>query len=326
MPFAVVQTTNVKGQNELSAVPEKWIRNSKCGNVMLWPNEERVQDLEKILRDDDSTPKKAWLKYKCKIKRNGLRSYEAAMNLCEELSGESSSDAQPANSQRKKKINNQEQASFQNMLVLNSTNPPPPPLIINLDPPVVPLQSTVAPLQIQAVSMQPPVAPMQESVIPQQAPAAPLQSQAVPMQPPAAPLQVPAAATKNHVSATQYVTQPVGAVESPEDCTYVAYETIHNSSALTDTTTQDLLKELIVLQHQVNHRLDLLEKRTADIAIQNEFILNGLRKLNTRTATIEEPSEFGFNPIEREEELAALELNLADNGYRSKMVSRLKLP
>ncbi|XP_053690707.1 uncharacterized protein LOC128739255 [Sabethes cyaneus] len=292
MPFAVVETTNARGHNELSAVPEKWIRSSKSGNIMLWHNSQRVQDVKKMLRDANITPKKAWLKYKCTIKRNGIRSYDEAMGLCEELSGESSSDARAASSQRKKKVN-QNLVSFQNMLILDSTGLPLPPVIAKLEPPVAPLRPTAAPLQLQPIPMQPPLALPQAPVTPPQAPAAPLQLQAIPMQPPVAPLETPAATTKKHMSAAH---------------------------VLTDITSQDILKELM----GVNHRLDLLEKRTADIAIQNEFILDALRKQNSRTM-IEEHLEFCFKPIEREEELADLELNLEDNDYKSKIVKWLRV-
>ncbi|XP_055542944.1 uncharacterized protein LOC129728524 [Wyeomyia smithii] len=93
-------------------------------------------------------------------------------------------------------------------------------------------------------------------------------------------------------------------------------------NVLTDTTTQALLSEFF---SQINYRLDLLEKRTADIATQNEYILYALRNLNSRKATFEEPPAFYFNPIEREEELTKLELQLADNNYRSKMVKWLRV-
>ncbi|XP_053695156.1 uncharacterized protein LOC128742730 [Sabethes cyaneus] len=111
-----------------------------------------------------------------------------------------------------------------------------------------------------------------------------------------------------------------------------------SSSVLMDTTTQNRLKELIGLYQQVNHRLDLIEQRTADITIQNELILDEVRKLNSRLndsrhhpemngsrKSTGEPWDFCFSPVEREEELADLELNLADDDYKSKMVKWLRV-
>ncbi|XP_053698653.1 uncharacterized protein LOC128745600 [Sabethes cyaneus] len=262
MPFAVVETTNARGHNELSAVPEKWIRSSKSGHIMLWPNSQRVQDVKKMLRDANITPKKAWLKYKCTIKRNGIQSYDEAMGLCEELSGESSSssDAQAASTQRKKKVN-------QNLL-------------LHYDQ--LPHRCSYNPYQCNHHSLY----RKHQLLLHKHQP----HRQAIPIQPPVAPLETPAATTKKHISAAQYVTQPCMKIELMG----------------------------------VNHRLDLLEKRTADIAIQNEFILDALLKQNSRTM-IEEHLEFCFKPIEREEELADLELNLEDNDYKSKMVKWLRV-
>ncbi|XP_029733462.1 uncharacterized protein LOC115269187 [Aedes albopictus] len=121
MPFALVETTNARGFNELSAVPTSWLRGSKSGNILLWPNVKSVAEQEKMLRDETSCPKKSWLKYKCKVKRNPISTFAAAKRMLEELSGESSSDAGHL-VRRKQKHDKRETENFQSMLVLDNSN------------------------------------------------------------------------------------------------------------------------------------------------------------------------------------------------------------
>nr|XP_029734481.1 uncharacterized protein LOC115269842 [Aedes albopictus] len=121
MLFALVETTNARGFNELSVVPTSWLRGSKSGNILLWPNVKSVAEQEKMLRDETSCPKKSWLKYKCKVKRNPISTFAAAKRMLEELSGESSSDAGHL-VRRKQKHDKRETENFQSMLVLDNSN------------------------------------------------------------------------------------------------------------------------------------------------------------------------------------------------------------
>ncbi|XP_055630248.1 uncharacterized protein LOC129771029 [Toxorhynchites rutilus septentrionalis] len=121
MPFIVVETDNAQGGKELSVVPEKWTRNTKSGKIIFWSNAKNIAEQEKLLRDENSCPKKSWLKYKCTVRRSPTKSFAEAKRLLEELSGESSSDVTEL-VRRKRKANNREN-NFQKMLVLENTPP-----------------------------------------------------------------------------------------------------------------------------------------------------------------------------------------------------------
>lgn len=293
MPFAVVETTNARGCKELSVVPDKWLRSSKRGSIVLWPNARKTAEQEKLLRDANSHPKKSWLKFKCTVKRSSISSFAAATRLLDELSGESSTDVSQL-IRRKAKQNRRTSANFQQMLVLEGTpNTSPTPVIMEVRGNIrdkIPLQVTSPP------------SPARTTVI--------------------------AAKVEGNVHTGPTPTQPAVIADISEDnvqtVEYVTYETIQEPDTLmeTDNSTQDLLREIIGMQHQINQRLDRLEKRTANICTQSEFILDSIRKFSSRVTSIEDPPSFYFNPIENEQQLADLESKLADKDFKSKMVNK----
>ncbi|XP_062550627.1 uncharacterized protein LOC134215454 [Armigeres subalbatus] len=84
MPFALIETTNAKGKCKLSVVPNKWLRASPNGSVVLWPNGS-PQEQETLLRSEHSCPSSSWLRYKCTVKRNLIGSYNQALKLLERM-------------------------------------------------------------------------------------------------------------------------------------------------------------------------------------------------------------------------------------------------
>ncbi|EAT43419.1 AAEL005151-PA [Aedes aegypti] len=321
MPFAVVETTNVRGCKELSVVPDKWLRISRNGSVVLWPNAKTVSEQEKLIRDENSCPKKSWLKYKCTIKRNPVPSWLEAKRLLEELSGESSSDVGQLK-RRKRKVNNRDTDIFTKMLVLDNTALPPVP------DPVAARGNVTAPSvsanQSQATQSPMPVVievrgSVRDEVIPQTATKSSVNTEIPDDNVQSIEYEILPPETSHPISYEEIAGNNVETIQ------YVTYESAHPPDGIVEAEDppQKCLNEILDLQQQINRRMDLLEKRIADIATQNEFILDAIRKLSSRSINTEEPPSFRFDPIQQE--LNDLELKLEDNGFKSNMVKWLRL-
>ncbi|XP_062549609.1 LOW QUALITY PROTEIN: uncharacterized protein LOC134214220 [Armigeres subalbatus] len=308
MPFVIVETRNSRGCKELSVVPDKWLRSSRSGQIVLWPNVKSVLEQEKLLRDENSLPKKSWLKFKCTVKRNPMSSLTEAKRLLGELSGESSSDVGQL---ARRKINKrQEPEDFQNMLVLENTpslqitqvTPAATPIVVEVresfENKIPPKTTTLAPSSTRFV-------PVAESMIPEKVQ---IVQQSFPPGTDSAVPTVVAVNSEDNVQSVQYVA-------------YHAVPTITQS----DNPREDNLSEIIKLLHQINNRLDLLEKRTASISTQNEYILNAIRRFGCQVTDIEEQPLFRFDPIEHEQQLSDLENKLTDDDYKSSMIKWLRL-
>ncbi|KXJ74293.1 hypothetical protein RP20_CCG013967 [Aedes albopictus] len=328
MPFAVVETTNARGCKELSVVPDKWLRSSRNGNIVLWPNAKTVSEQEKLIRDEGSCPKKSWLKYKCMVKRNPVSSFAEAKRLLEELSGESSSDVSELQ-RRKRKATSRDTNVFQKMLILENTS---------LHPSLPAPQASTSNVQLPAAANDSLVShsplPIVIEVRGNAGDAFHPESTSLP-----ASSQAPvfAPVIENNAETSQYEILPQGPAQSShcgyeevaEDniatVQYVTYESEHQAGE-TNNAVYKLLTEILEQQQQINRRLDLLERRVADIATQNEFILDAIRKLSSCAANNpEEPLSFRFDPMEQDQQLADLEEKLADNEFRSNMVKWLRL-
>ncbi|XP_065095779.1 uncharacterized protein LOC135717568 [Ochlerotatus camptorhynchus] len=311
MPFAVVETLNARGCKELSVVPDQWLRKSKSGHILFWPNANSVAEQNKLIRDEKSCPKKSWLKFGCTVRRNPISSFTEGKRLMEELSGESSSDVSQL-IQRKRKHQIRETDIFQKMFVLEN------------QPVSLATQATTPPTPV--------IIKVRESVRNEILPQATTPTPPPPPPPPPAAFET---ISEENVETIQYVTTaaspppPTASIteDNIQTVQYVTYETVQTPDALTepDKPTQKCLSEIVELLHQINNRLDRLEKRTADITTQHEFILDAIRKFSTRVTNIEDPPLFCFDPIEQEQELADLEAKLADNDFKSKMVKWLRL-
>ncbi|XP_053691306.1 uncharacterized protein LOC128739830 [Sabethes cyaneus] len=297
MPFAVVETINARGCKELSVVPCNWLRTSRSGNIVLWPNAKRIADQEKLLHDENSFPKKSWLKYKCTVKRNAIMSYAAAKLMLEELSGESSSDVNQL-IRRKKKQHNHDKESFQNMFVMDNT------------------QHQNESASVDEISDSEPTVGDQFNIN--------IGSQ---KSSPQVPVIVEVTENMQSEIFSQQKTPPSSSPTGIQRIEYVTYENFHEPDTLVeaDNPVQECMNEIIKLRQYIEQRLDRLEKRSADICIQNEFILDALRKNSSRVTNIEEPISFCIDPIENELQLADLELKLADKDFKSKMVKWLRL-
>lgn len=77
--FKIVLTKE-KGSEMVCAVPSSWESNG----VLSWPRVGRQTQLERLRSDAKSFPDGQWRKMKCKIKVDGIRSFEEALKL-EEL-------------------------------------------------------------------------------------------------------------------------------------------------------------------------------------------------------------------------------------------------
>lgn len=309
MPFAVVETTNARGFNELSVVPASWLRGSRSGNILLWPNVKSVTEQEKMLRDENSCPKKSWLKYKCKVKRNPIPSFAAAKRMLEELSGESSSDVSQL-VRRKRKNDNRETENFQSMLVLDKSTHSP---AAQQHPIVIEVRGGVQAEILQESLLQSPSVVVEElsnkNAQDAQHEDLPPAENSLPMQP--SPL--PAAGFEE--LSPQEDTHGIQTVQ------YVTYDTAHESDTVMESEIQKSLNLIIQQQQETNIRLDRLEKRTAGIGIQNDFILDKVRNFSSGKTDIELASSFCFEPIKDDQELADLEQKLADNDFKLKMVN-----
>ncbi|KXJ68774.1 hypothetical protein RP20_CCG021241 [Aedes albopictus] len=224
-----------------------------------------------MLRDENSCPKKSWLKYKCKVKRNPIPSFAAAKRMLEELSGGSSSD-----------VRGGVQAEILQESLLHS-------------PSVV----------VEELSNKNAQDAQHEDLPPAE--------NSLPMQP--SPL--PAAGFEE--LSPQEDTHGIQTVQ------YVTYDTAHESDTVMESEIQKSLNLIIQQQQETNIRLDRLEKRTAGIGIQNDFILDKVRNFSSGKTDIELASSFCFEPIKDDQELADLEQKLADNDFKLKMINWLRL-
>lgn len=308
MPFAVVQTTNARGCNELSVVPASWLRGSRSGNILLWPNVKSVAEQERLLRDENSSPKKSWVKYKCKVKRNPIASFNAAKRMLDDLSGESSSEVSNL-VRRKRKPKNNEANNFQEMLILNDT----------------PCSSAAE----TTSSSVPIVIEVRGGVQGEIQDEFPRGTTSSPRQPPATVLTNVEDNVQNaqgEILQQPLPVLPVNGITTlsednvPEIQTvqYVAYDT---ADTVVEPGTQQCFDTVIKQLQETNSRLERLEKRIASIGTQNEFMLDAVRKFISHTTNIEQPSSFCFDPIKDENELADLENKLTDNDFKLKMVN-----
>lgn len=297
MPFALVETTNARGFNELSVVPTSWLRGSKSGNILLWPNVKSVAEQEKMLRDETSCPKKSWLKYKCKVKRNPISTFAAAKRMLEELSGESSSDAGHL-VRRKQKHDKRETENFQSMLVLDNSNRSPE---AQLNPIVIEVRGGVQDeIHQESLLQSPSEDAAQHEILPQA-----LSEQ------------------RSFPPADTFTERPPDDMHGIQTVQYVTYDTAHEPNTVMETDIQESLNVIIKQQQETNDRLERLEKRAAGIGTQNDFILDTVRSINSGKRDIELASSFSFEPIKDEQELAELEKKLEDNEFKLKMVSIL---
>lgn len=351
MPFAVVETVNARGHKELSVVPDKWLRSSKNGSVVLWPNVKSVTEQEKLLRDEYSSPNKSWLIYKCSVKRNPISSLPEAKRMMEDLSGESSSDAAQL-IRRKRKLVNPNTGNFQKMLILDSA-PFTTPVEKTTHSPetiVVEVPGTVQHEMLPQTPATPILPASSRTVVTKPKHTTPVATEKnketdihTPQAAPKTIFNATAASTEKNSQTVHYETIPPGvspsavvtAISADNSSTvqYVAYETVHESNlpknsgnATTDmqfviNTTSAIFDQ----QHQTNTRLDRLEKRVADIVIQNEFIVDAIRKLSSQKTLNEEAPSIWFDPIQNAEQLADLDLKLANNDFKSNMVNMIKL-
>ncbi|XP_065080669.1 uncharacterized protein LOC135703400 [Ochlerotatus camptorhynchus] len=297
MSFAIVQTLSAGGRKELSAVPEKWLDKSIQGDILLWPNVKSSTEQATLLRDENSTPGKSWLKFKCRIKRKNMPSYAQAALVIDEMSGCSSSDVSMVPRKRKKN-NKTAPANFQSMLNLPSVEPSPQITITPFHD--VPPNSTNAPLSnnqnapIMKTAGSPPRTPLQ-------------------------PILVPVTPNFNQ----PYFEFDQNNRDFPEPG--------NPQSASENSIEQcvDYLKQLIDMQRKsdaiIDVRISSLEKRLAHQSTQMEFIMDAIRCRNGQDGSAEAGLSFNLEPINDYRKFEDFEKSLENESYRSNLMKWLRV-
>lgn len=289
MPFAVIETINAEAEKELSVVPDKLLRCSKNGNIVLWPNTTSTTEKQSYFRDENVCPQKSWLKYKCTVKRYPISTYESAIIALEAISDRTEETSLDSNRLGKRQHNDQEPNRAPKKVVVENSGDNQSGIAFNR-------KTHVKPPPHNKVEMKP-LAPTEE------------EGDSFPVI-----ISAYSEANSENIAfvlkdATKGVPEPthqLGADHSIQKCL-------------------DKMNEILGLQHLITARLDQLEEKVADLSTQNQSILNAIKNCCKRSSNIEETLSFVFQPMENAQQLEDLEKKLEDEEFKSKLLRWLRL-